>query len=126
MKRFLAVAVLFVACKKGSSGSSTSAQVKYEVKTSGVANWTGNYLDATNSATLVQGQTSSDWIVTFTNQVSAPRYLQIQVSVLTPMDPSVPVTAIAIIYVNGKIVKTDTASGYAQQIVDPYSNYLLN
>jgi hypothetical protein len=126
MKKLLVLCTLFAACKKSSTtDSGSNAQVKYEVKVSGVTSWSGNYLDATDAATLLQGETSSDWTVTFTNQIPSERYLQIQVISVTPIDELSPVTAITTIYVNGNMVKSDTASGYAGEIILPLAEYLL-
>lgn len=126
MKRLLFLPLVFLACKKSSSShSANNFQVKYEVKVTGASSWSGNYLDATDAATLVQSQTNTDWTVSFTNQVPSSRYLQVQVISMTPTNPSLPMSAIATIYVNGKIVKSDTASGYDGQFILPLSIYLL-
>ena len=125
MKRLLLIALLFTACKKSSSSNSDSnAQIKYEVKITNGTAWSGIYLDASDAATLVQ-ETSTDWTVTFTNEIPSTRYIQIQVASITPSNPSSPVSAIATIYVNGSVVKTDTASGYTGQFTPPFSQYLL-
>ncbi len=126
MKTFVLLSLLFMACKKGSSpNSGNNAQVKYEVKVTNTSNWTGNYLDATDAFTLVQSQPSNDWTVSFTNQIPSARYLQVQVMSITPVDPNSTVSAITTIYVNGSIVKSDTVSGYVEQITLPLSQYLL-
>jgi len=128
MKRvfFLSLLISSVACKKSSSSSpsTTNAQIEYEVKTTNASSWSGIYLDATDAATLVQ-PTSADWTVTFKNQVPSARYLTMQVTSLTPIDINSPVGAIATIYVNGKIVKSDTASGYENQFILPLAQYNL-
>lgn len=126
MKRILIASLLIVACKKSTStNSDNNASIKYEVKVTGAASWSGNYLDATDAATLVQSQTNTDWTVTFTNQVPSARYLQIQVISMTPSNPSLPMSVIATIYVNGSVVKSDTASGYEGLFILPLSIYLL-
>ena len=102
----------------------SNAQIKYEVKITNGTAWSGIYLDASDAATLVQ-ETSTNWSVTFTNEIPSARYIQIQVASITPTDPASPVSAIATVYVNGAVVKTDTASGYIGQFTPPFSQYLL-
>lgn len=126
MKRFLLLSLLFVACKKSSTNSNdANVQVTYEVKTTGVSSWTGGYLDATSSFTLLQSQTSSNWSFNFKNEIPSARYLSMQIMEVNPSNPLSPITAIATIYVNGKIVKTDSVNGYVEQITPPFVQYLL-
>jgi hypothetical protein len=126
MKYLVILSLLFLACKKASSpNSGNNSKVEYEVKITGASSWSINYLDATDALTIAQSETSTDWTISFANQVPSARYLQVQVMSITPVDPNSTVSAIATIYVNGSMVKSDTASGYVGNFILPLTQYLL-
>jgi hypothetical protein len=117
--------LILSACSKSSSKTSeTNAQIKYEVRAFEVSSWSGIYLDGSDAATQIQSS-SSDWSITFTNQIPSSRYLQMQVTGIVPMNQYNAVTVISIIYVNGSIVKSDTTTGYVGQFTPAYASYLL-
>lgn len=67
------------------------------------------------------------WDTTFTNKVSGSRGLSLGMTVAQfPANLSAPLSAILTIYVNGKIVKSDTTTGTASAgFVTPILTYVL-
>jgi hypothetical protein len=121
MNRLILFATLFMPVKQSANSVSQSAdQITYEVKTIGVSSWSGDYLDATNSMTMLQK--TSNWSTTFANEAPVPRYLKLQLFTFKCPGPG---TLIATIYVNGKMVKSDTTTGYPGRITPPFVMYNL-
>ena len=121
MNHLILVAILFLTGKQSAnSPTQTTDQVTYEVKTTGVSSWSGNYLDATNSMTMLQK--TGNWSTTFANEAPVPRFLKLQVFTFKSSGPG---SLIATIYVNGKVVKSDTTAGYPGRITPPFVMYNL-
>lgn len=104
----LCLSIGIISCSKKSSSSGSAPQVTYKVGCPG--GWERLYLDASDAPTNLTSLQPDGWSITFTPTTAGSTILTINaVSIAaTEGNPNGP-KLIASIYVNGKLVKSDTA-----------------